>query len=42
MNELLQNENPIRAAQKKQKERMRPAGLQIDMPGGIMSFLTGA
>jgi hypothetical protein len=31
MNELLQNKNPIRAAQNKQRGHMRPAGRQFDM-----------
>jgi hypothetical protein len=32
MNELLQNKNPIRAAQNNQRGHMRPAGRQFDMP----------
>jgi hypothetical protein len=32
MNELLQNKNPIRAAQNNQRVHMRPAGRQFDMP----------
>jgi len=33
MNQLLLNKSPIRAAQNKQRGRMRPAGRQFDMPG---------
>ncbi len=32
MNELLLNKSPIQAAQKKQRDCMRPAGRQFDMP----------
>ncbi len=32
MNELLLNKSPIRAAQNKQRGRMRPAGRHFDMP----------
>jgi len=40
MNELLQNKNPIRAAQNRQRGHMRPAGRQFDMPGLGCRFLT--
>jgi hypothetical protein len=33
MNELLLNKSPIRAAQNKQRCRIRHAGSQFDMPG---------
>ncbi len=32
MNELFLYKSPIRAAQNKQRGRMRPAGCQFDMP----------